>query len=842
MKKVLLSTVSFLLIASLMGCNAKPGNGETSQTTADTVETTVAPDIPVVPDEKEEITFTSGLNITNNDVYDGQRREFDFCHLVGEYGGLEVYDEGNLTFCSNVDGAAIYKVLVKNVSDRELGFTFKDPSLGGSYAQYETWFEILLHPNGCANYVLKPGEEKVCEFDHPMNKINADTDLVESISIDITMGVLEESGNYSEYDMSFEKTVEVLTHDTLMSDEYLNAVVEGRVIDENGNPLPGCEVEVFCPMLDERIFVNTDAKGEYSIKVAGATNSITNAWREASLIVKNEGYNQRYIPIYPKSNQTITAEVTLYEKEFEYVYEEVKSLDVGLQAYEYDTNQNDIISFVPFHTEYDSKDVADKIRLTTTDFDGNVMYEYSMPNEIPYVDVSEDGQYTVVANNFNDNGGFEVVILDRSGKEVYKTHDLKAVEKKYAPDQSAVDTTLSRCWQLSNDNKYLVVSDMDGDIWFIDWQNDKVLWSDYQFGQVRNIKFDKDSDVFYLNTGAGGVFCYDFDGNIKWQSEVQSWATKMEVTSKYIVMILKCNTTNLFVLDKTNGDIAWSYDTMQANCTLSVSPDEKHLWYGAHSSSSYSAIGSSVFDLDTGELVGMLTYYNCRGGQFSKDGGKIVARGYSDICVYDAKTGALLWRKEFCSPESPDYNLNLAAAINEDGTKIAVALNDKNDLPYGVVHFCALKEIKEYQANVGNNNQPSDSNNNGPDMQNKVSVVQLNFDDNSLILYLNDRNDVIDYSVPEGSDNKITDKLNRDLVVGRYIADALPDILKAANEAGIIKDGTKVEVILVEIDSEHEANYKDVLSRVEDKLIEFKDNVNIDFTYNVDDENYRISQ
>lgn len=38
-------------------------NEETSQTTADTVETTVAPDIPVVPDEKEEITFTSGLNI-----------------------------------------------------------------------------------------------------------------------------------------------------------------------------------------------------------------------------------------------------------------------------------------------------------------------------------------------------------------------------------------------------------------------------------------------------------------------------------------------------------------------------------------------------------------------------------------------------------------------------------------------------------------------------------------------------------------------------------------------------------------------------------------------------------
>lgn len=831
MKKSISIIMSVLLAFSAVGCGGSSNNIEdvNEQISETIVEEQTETSFY---EQEEDITFTSGLVISNNEVYDGERKELDFCHLLGQYGGLEVYDEGNQTFCSNVDGAAIYKVLVKNTSDRELGFTFKNPSLGGSYAQYETWFEILVHPNGCANYVLKPGEEKICEFDHPMNKINIDRDIVESININITLGVLEEGGDYSEYPLTFEKTVEVFTHDTLMSDKNLNAVVEGRVIDRNGNPLQDCEVEVFCPMLDERIFYRTDNDGKYSIKVAAATNSITNAWREASLVITKDGYNQRYIPIYPKSNQTVTAEVTLYEKECEYVYEEAATLDVGLQAYEYDTNQSDIISFVPFHTEYDSKDVADKIRLTTTDFDGNVMYEYYMPNEIPYVDVSSDGQYTVVANNYNDNAGFEVVILDREGKEVYKTHDLKAVEKKYAPAQSSIDSTLSRCWQLSNDNKYLVVSDMEGDIWFIDWQNDKVLWSDYQFGQVRNIKFDDDSDVFYLNTGAGGIYCYDFDGNIKWEAEVQSWATKMEITSKYIVMILKCNTTNLFVLDKTTGNTVWSYDTMQANCTLAVSPNEKYLWYGAHSSSSYSVIGSSIFDLDTGELIGMLNFYNCRGGQFSKDGSKIVARGYNDICVYDARTGALLWRKELCAQESSDYNLNLAAAINEDGSKIAVALNDRNDLPYGVVHFYSLKEVKEYKAK---NNQQTNQNS-ASDTEQSGFKVQINVDDNSLILNLNSNGDVTDYSVPEKSDTKIVEKFNKELVIGRGFADAITDILVAVNEAGYIKNGTNIEVLLVEINDNPEFDYEELLSKVETKIKDYQEKTKIDFTYSVDEE------
>lgn len=826
MKKIIVLIVSIFMLFSVVGCSKKQNNEENEKE---------------VINNNEEITFTSGLNITNNDVYDGKRKEFNFNNLVGEYGGLEIYNEGNQTFCLNFDGAVNVKGLVKNVTDRPLGFTLQDVTIKGEFAKHEESREVISHPNGAANYVLQPGEEKIIQLDYALFRwTNEDT--TESFIYNFKLGVNEESGDYSEYDVSFEETVKYISNDTLMSNEYMNAVVEGRIVDRNGNPIANADVEVASPFIELMNKIQTNENGEYSITVIGAVNSFSNAWRENALIVEKEGYNKRYIPIYPKSNQKVTADVTLYERENEYIYEEVKAIDVGLQAYEYDTNQSDIISFVPFHTGYNSKEVADKIRLTTTDFDGNIYYEYSLPNEIPYVDVSEDGQYTVVANNFNDRGGFEIVILDRSGKEVYKTHDLKAVDKKYAPKQENIDIGLSRCFQLSNDNKYLVASDADGDIWFIDWQNDKVLWSDYQFGQVRNIKFDKDSDTFYLSTGGGDLFCYDFDGKVKWKADSQSWATKMIITGNFVVLTTKCGGTNLFVFDKYDGRLVWDYPTAQGNMALAISPDEKYLWYGAHSSSSYSKIGSSIFDLYTGELLGMLNGQNCVAGQFSKGGSKIAVKRGGDVAVYDARNGILLWNTRICDGDSVQ---NCSVAINEDGSKFAVSMNEKYEGNYGIVHYFALKEIRDYVNNPPANNQEPKNEpqgeNRSVDKSLAKAVIYVEIGEN-VKLYVDDNNCVYDYEGPDGSTNFITNGLGRKDIGGKSVKDAIVDILYVADDLKIYNNNTNVKILLDEITIDAENNNKEILKGVEDEIVNFRKMINVNFSYEIDDENYHVMQ
>ena len=174
----------------------------------------------------------------------------------------------------------------------------------------------------------------------------------------------------------------------------------------------------------------------------------------------------------------------------------------------------------------------------------------------------------------------------------------------------------------------------------------------------------------------------------------------------------------------------------------------------------------------------------------------------------------------------------MAAAINEDGSKIAVALNDRNDLPYGVVHFYSLKEVKEYKAK---NNQQTNQNS-ASDTEQSGFKVQINVDDNSLILNLNSNGDVTDYSVPEKSDTKIVEKFNRELVIGRGFADAITDILVAVNEAGYIKNGTNIEVLLVEIYDNPEFDYEELLSKVETKIKDYQEKTKIDFTYSVDEE------
>lgn len=797
MKKIPLVLMSILILISLFGCSKKNNDEST---------------IEEKSNGNEVITFTSGLNINNNDAFDGQKREFNYNHLVGEFGGLEVYDEGNRTYCINFDGAANIKALVKNVSDRPLGFNLGEASTSGGILKYDAFGpEPIVHPNGAPNYMLEPGEEKVIQIDCSLFPGSAKEDYSESLILSVPFGVCEEDGYTQNYQLELEETVEYLTNDTLLSNKYLNAIVSGRILDDQGNPIANAEVEVESPFIELRNRVQTNENGEYLITVIGAKSSFSNAWRENALVVNKNGYNKRYIPIYPKSNQTVTADVTLYKQEYDYIYEEVTSVDVGLQAYEYDTNQEDIISFVPFHTGYDPIEVADYIKLTTTDFDGNVLYTYSLPNEIPFVDVSENGQYTVVSSN-KIGGGFEIVILDRQGNEVYKTHDLKAVDKKYATSQDNLNMTISRCWQLSNDNKYLVVGDGNGDIWFIDWQNDKVLWSDYQCGQVRNIKFDKDSDAFYLSTGGGNLLCYDFDGNIKWKVDSQTWATKMEVTSKYVIVTLKCGGSNLSIYDKTNGNVVWNYPTMQCNMALAISPDEKYLWYGAHSSSSYSKIGSSIFDLDSGELIGMLNTQNCVGAQFSKDGSKIAVKRNGDVAVYDAKSGALLWDQRICDGDSVQ---NCSVAMNADGTKLAVSMNEVKEGNYGIVHFFNLKEMREANfEETPNDNQNDDGN--GNETLNSGFTISTNIGDETLFFFGND----CGFHEASSNDSKVKETISEMDFRSRPLDQAFSEFLKICKEKGILDSMTELNISIYECDESNDEMtlaryYNDICSAFE---------------------------
>lgn len=699
-RKLLMICTTILLAMTMAGCGEK--NTQEPNNNVQTIKTM---------EEAEEVTFRSGLKIENNDMYDGSKREFKFDKLLAEMGEFKLYWDGAEDHIDNVDGDIYIPILIKNESNEAAAFSFSGYRMSGDMAEHAKSDVTLVHPNGAGNYYLEPGEDIIGEIDIALLYDITDPDLEGKFCIEVDFGVTKPRGYYKKYTFKIEENLKHLSQEAFDADEYNNATISGVITDNEGNPIVDANVQVVTSLADIKRDAVTDANGKYSITVPAAKSVISNAWREAVVEVSYMGYAQRNIPVYPKNNQTVIADITLYPQTEMLDYELVKTVDLGIQAYEHDTNGENIV-FVPFHSELEQSIVDKECRATVTDFDGNVKFTYDLPQEIPYVDISKDGNYVILPIDYI-NGGFKIVVLNPDGTEYYATSTLEETEIALERDAGRVENTMSRCVQLSDDNKYLAVGDVNGDFWLIDMEKDEVVFSDWTMAQVRNIKFEHDNSVLYVSDGAGKIAAYDFSGKKLWKCDVVSWATEMEITEKYIICTTKCAGVNLNVIDKATGKLMWNYPTMTSSKSLAISPDEKYLWYGAHSTSAYSVIGCSIFDIETGELVYILDHENNPEGAFSADGSKIVARSRKAISVYDAKNGALLFTEKL---PSEDFTGNFVSATNADMSKFVITTaNPQKDGNYGVASFYKYVGVKEIDASgtdiaTSGNNMDSDDN------------------------------------------------------------------------------------------------------------------------------------
>lgn len=836
MKKTTLLLATATLALSLCACGGKKAEQVTSPsdaaTDSDASVATATDGSSDATTTDGEITFTSGLHIENNDVYDGERREFKYDKLLASFGELEIYGDDMEDIVCNIEGVVSFRLLFKNAGDIDMSVSLNDYTLSGDFMECVTHDETLLHPNGAPNYYLAPGEEVMVQADMaPLFDVGS-PDNQGDINLDLIISIVPAGGQHRVETLRISENVTYASRETFESATYNNATISGIVQDEEGNPIADAKVEVLTSLLtDTRIEGSTKDDGSYSITVPAGKSVYSNAWREAALILDVPGYAQRCIPIYPKNNQTVTADVTLYNQTKKLVYEQTNEVDLGIQAYENDTDGETLV-FVPFHSEYNPEDVADDIKATVTDFDGNVLYTYNLPQEIPYVDISDNGKYVVMPVDYI-GGGFKIVVLDQNGNEFYST-TLEETKIKYAPSQSEIDTDRSRCAQLSGDNKYLAVSDTLGDFWLIDMEQDKVVFNNWTMAQVRNIKFNEDNTELYVSDGAGTLINYDINGNILWQSNITSWATEMELTEKYIVCTTKSAGDNLHVISRETGEILWDYPTLQSSKGLAISPDEKYIWYGAHASSAYSLIGSSIFDIETGELVAFLGTSNAQAAAFSQDGSKIVVRSRENVTVYDAKNGAKLFSQAF---DSRDYTGNFTAFANADMSKfVYAAYNPEREGNYGKAYYFNYVGEKEYDPEEEAAAEAAEEAEAETKEYYRIRLSAVNVIDFSLNKY----GDVIAVYDIDGNSGEIVGA-NYQVIDCQFVA-ALKTILYRIGGQGNLRrtDSVDLEVLkVVESQVEHLPN---VLQGAEDTIRSVGEEDGLNYNININDSDYEIVQ
>lgn len=683
--------ISILLAVSLVmpafaGCK----NTEETTTTAGP-EMSTPPTSAVIEPDDDTVPYEESLKITNNEMYDGERQEPPIDTLYATIDGVEIWGQGKLDYYVQSEGILLRTFIAKNTNDEPVELFVYSPEESDIVGDLNevTGYQFAVHPNGWNGYI-GAGEEYTLHYDVSIENVVGNEHLEGDLDFNVSMQVskgdnppVKESFVVSQYFTFYSQT-------EFVEEKMRQGEINGVIKDEKGNPIEGAVVRGNCVYNIGKDYALTDSNGEFSLKVAAFKKTYDNGWKECCLSVIKDGYNSRSIIVYPKTDKAVTVEMNLYPQNQLLKYEDNGVVDLGLQGYENDTDNSSIAVFVPFHTGMQSSDLGDRLKLTAVDFDGNKLFDYPLQEQLPYVQVSKDGQYIVTIQNSGDDythsDGWKTVILDRTGKEVYSRdyYPTEQVPDGYSEEEA--NKTISRCANISNDNKYLVVGSCLGYVYVIDWQKDEVVWQDYTYGQVRTIDFSEDDQLIYISSGDGYYRCYTADGKLVWKTFVNTWVTKVHLTEDSIVMTTKCGSDTLKVLDRETGEIRWTYPTMQASLSVAVSPDGKYLWYGGHSSSGYSVISDSVFDMYTGEIVYSLGFRNAVSGAFSGDGTKLVVSDRKTIFVYNAADGSYLWSKDITATDDMSFSFSLC--VNYDASKIIVTKNtDTSEYYYGQAYF-----------------------------------------------------------------------------------------------------------------------------------------------------------
>ena len=648
---------------------------------------------------------TDGLVITNNEMFDGKRKGPECDTLYATLQNVEIWGQEELDYYIQPEGQFLKRFIVKNMNSSPVYFRMDTPQNSDIVGPLSsiTNYQFAVHPNGWDGY-MEAGEERTINLDVCPENVSDESNVSGPLEMHLKVSVSTDNDRPQTTNFIVKQNVTFYGNEEFTDPSTYRGTITSVIKDEDGNPIKGAVIRGAVEYSPRRMYALSDENGEFSLKVQAYKTVYANAWKECQLCVKKDGYNARQIIVYPKVDETVTVEMTLFPENQLLKYEENGVVDLKLQGYENDTDGESTIAFVPFHTGQKSSIIKDRIQVTATDFDGNLLFEYPISEEQPYVQVSKDGKYVVTNINSSDDvtrsSGWKTVILDRDGNEVYSIDQYPVEAKENWPSESEANNSISRCAGISNTGKYLVASNCIGNFWVVDWQNNNVLWQDYIYGQVRTVDFSEDDSLLYISSGDGYYRCYTIDGKLVWKTFVDTWATKVRLTDDSIAILTKCGSDCLKVLDRETGKIRWTYPAMQSSMSMDVSPDGKYLWYGGHTSSGFSVIANSVFDMETGQIIYSLGCENAVAGAFSADGTKLVVSDRHGVYVYNSSDGSYLWSKTIVEDRDPSFSFSVLT--NQDASRIVVAKNTEPTEYYGQAYFFSLEgpdDSPEYDFN-----------------------------------------------------------------------------------------------------------------------------------------------
>ena len=572
------------------------------------------------------------------------------------------YDSSTNLFVYPLEHSIDRLIKIKNIGNRNINIDFQPKLIiDGKNIEIRTWPQWLpkyIKPNDEVDFVMKVEwtsditngwqDGKIYEYPFQID-INIDNNPVK---ITLNNQVLVEK-----------------THEH-MKGIKTNSKISGYVIDASTNkPIENADVEVRSyPGLTYQ--TKTDSSGFYSVPVRAYQRQFLKNYIQYNINIKKEGYENVNYAVSPKENEEIKTKSKMLKETERAEYRLINKIYTGLPAARVDFSKDyKYFATVPFHSSEKIDFIKENAYLHFFSSNGTLLWKYKLDNEIPTVDVSDDGSLIVTAHRpaverWNSDN-YYIILFNNSGNVIWNCH---------IPNMSTETTEdgISEV-RISHNNKYLAAGTWFGKFYLIDLDTRKILWNkDFNNAQVSYILFKEDDSSIYVGADP---YLYNFDtkGNLKWKSIIGSWPYDMDLSKNYIFVGGKAGRF-ISLFDKNTGNVIWRYPVDARSDNLLISPDESYFVY--QSSNGDLAISNAFFNA-SGNL--MFNLKGANSGFITSDSNYMAYYDGSSVHLVN-RNGNELWSYTLDPMKWPTPRG--AVYISDDKTKIIVA-----DAVNGYVYF-----------------------------------------------------------------------------------------------------------------------------------------------------------
>ncbi len=570
------------------------------------------------------------------------------------------YDDSDYVFVYPFEHSIDRTIKIKNLKNEQQNIYLKlSIRINGKEEETPAWPQPYD-----SNYL--PNEEKEIFLKQEwFNEIMANWSAENTYNYDFTAKAMIKDHQETLLELKLPNQVRVAALRNNPNSFPTNSTVKGTVTDEITKlPIKDAFVKVqpnWPPVSNE---TRTDPKGGFSLDFPAYKQRYLQSWVEYSITISADGYEEYPISVAPKENETINLEIKLKKETETANYSLKRKYDTGLPTARVAFSKNGkYFATVPFHSSLKANEIQPKAYLHLFDTNGNLVCKYKLDNEIPTVSITDDGGLIATAHRpVTDNwdGGDYVIVIDNNCKEVWKYEGLRVDGK--GPSEVV----------LSGDGKYLGVGTWDGRFYLADLIQKKTLWTaNLHNGQVRFMLFDEEKGI-YIGSDPN-LFYYSINGEFKWKVNIASWPYSIALSENYLFVGPKVG-TRLTLINRSDGNISWTYPIAARPDTMLISPDEEYFIYSC--SNGDMTINNAFFNKQ-GKI--MFNLRTANSAAITPDSEYIAYYGGGSVRLI-TRRGNELWHEQLDPEKWPAPRGGVF--ISQDKTTIGVA-----DAVNGYVYF-----------------------------------------------------------------------------------------------------------------------------------------------------------